>query len=367
MDSETVVRAVTFPFTPLDGDWKAVQPRLNYAWGLSTRAVNWAIAELYLVDQLVTERNGAKIGPMPSLQPGGLYALFVRSHPDAAAWAGAKRQLSTVLNHATMKYAAKRLDVLGRGFASLPSFRFPYPYPVHNQSWFPYFGTDNVPCVSVQLPQAAETSGTTGARVHLRLRGGPKMRRQLARFRQLLTAKRGEMALYKRGRHTLAKLIGHFPLQAPQHGEERVMLVHTDPTALWVVELPQGQPRIWNQEHIRALVERHRIWRQRLSEDMKAEKRMPRPNKKHMLQALEDRCRKQNDRLETFCHEMSKQLAGLAARQAVSQVLYDDRNKSWLPLFPWARLRTLLQYKLAERGIALVAPPADSENETQPE
>lgn len=346
-----VCRAATFPFFPHQPmEWKDLDPVLKHAWGMSTHLANWVMSELYMIDQLTVERDGAKISPMPSFHtdssPKDLYGLFLLTNPQAKQWVGLKREASTIIRSVKDKYSAVRLNVVGRGFQSLPSFRFPFPFPIHNQTWKPFYGKDNVPLVSVALPRG---------RVILRLRGGSEMRRQLSYFRQLVDgAKRGEMSIHRRGKHVLAKLIGWFPLPAQQKANDRTLLVKTDPNALWVAEMEGTHPRVWNQDHMRHLVERHRIWRQRMSEDLKREKRVPQKMKAHMLHALEDRCRKMNDRLDTFCHEMTKQLAEFAVRQKVDTVLYDDQEKTWLQQFPWHNLREKLTWKLQERGIRFV-------------
>jgi hypothetical protein len=242
------------------------------------------------------------------------------------------------------KYDAARFDVVWRRSCSLPSFRYPYPFPVHNQNWRPYYGKDNVPLVDVALP---------GGSVTLRLRGGPDMGRQLAAFREIVAgAKCGELSLYKKNGHSMVKLVAHFPRREAKPAD-KTMLVRTDPSALWVAEVQGTHTRVWNQDHVRALVERHRVWLQRVSEDTKREKRVPQQMRRHIDHARDDRCRKQNDRLTTFCHEMTAQLAHFAARQGACYVIYDDRAKGWLPNFPWHDLKTKLAYKLNDRGIAL--------------
>lgn len=321
---------------------------------MSTRLANWAMSQLYLADGLTAERDGGRLSAMPHLY---LYGLFTASYPGRADWSGAAAAANCVLRAVTKKYAERRLDVLGRGACSLPSYRFPYPFPVHNQNWSPYYGEGNVPLVDVSLP---------GDRVTLRLRGGPEMGRQLAGFREIVAgAKRGELSLHRRGRREMVKLVAHFPARAREAGVNTMVLT-TRPDCLWEahVEGPDGRktyPRRWQQDHVRSWVLRHDAWLRGVSEDTKREKRVPRRQRRHIDHAREDRCRKYRDRLETYCHEASKQLADFALRQGVSSVIYDDGVKEYLPHFPWHSLKEKLAYKLGERGISLL-----SHSETYP-
>lgn len=341
---DTVCRAVTFPFTPHSISWSELDPLLRQCWSMSTQLANWAASELALIDTLTLDRSARKLPPMPSLAPGGLYALFTRSYPDRAAWAGAAAAANCVLRAVQKKYAAERLDFLWRRSRSLPTFRYPYPFPVHNQNWSAEYGKDRVPLVGAALP---------GGRVVLRLRGGPEMGRQLAGFAQIVGgAKRGELALYRKGTHAMAKLVAHLPARQPE-GSTKTLLVRTDPNALWVAEIDGTRDRVWNQDHMRELIETHRVWLQRVSEDTKREKRVPRKMRRHIDQKRVDRCRKYNDRISTFCHEMSRQLVEFAARQKVATIIYDDEQKGYLGAgrFAWARLREMVRYKALERSI----------------
>ena len=352
---ETRCRAVTFPFTPHSTDWKELDPLLHKCWAMSTRLANWSMCQLALADQLTLDHDAEKLGPMPNLY---LYGLFNRVYPEREAWQGAKIQACSIFQAVMKKYAKARID-LWRGTCSLPSYRYPFPFPVHNQAWQAFYGPDNIPLVKVRLP---------GSSVILRLRGGPEMHRQLARFKDIVNGcKRAELAIYRSGKKPMIKLVAHFPI-CPDPGACNVMNLHTVSDALWVAEVPGMTPRIWNQDHIRTLVyfiERHKKWRQRISEDLKAEKRVPRRMRKHMDHAIEDRCRKQNNRLKTFCHEMTAQLVQLAVRQKVATVIYDDENKDYYGAqFPWADLKTKLSYKLDQAGIKLIKQTESAQFET---
>jgi hypothetical protein len=190
------------------------------------------------------------------------------------------------------------------------------------------------------------------------------MRRQLSHFAAIVNgAKRGEAAIYKRGDRTLLKLVFH-ATRKPVGELTGTILVRTDPAAFWVCELQGRQPWIVNADHARRWVAEHTVYRQRMSEDLKYEKRWPVEMRRNMLRSLEDRCRKMNDRLATWCQEASKMLAEFARRQKAATVIYDDRNQAYLPKFPWFRLLEMVKNKLDERGIRLVC---ESERDESPD
>jgi hypothetical protein len=343
---DTFCRAVTFSFSPHSMEWKELDPLLKKCWRMSTQLANWAMSELALADRLTVDRDAEKLGPMPDCY---LYGLFSRAYPRKDDWRGAMAAANCILQAVRRKYLKDRLDVVWRGSKSLASFRYPYPFPVHNQNWSARYGQDNIPLVQAALP---------GGQVVLRLRGGPEMGRQLAGFRQIIDgAKRGELAIYRKGNHSMVKLVAHFPVQENE-GATNAMNVCTDPHCLWMVEVNGLKAHPYNEDHvcwIAARHARHLAWLQRVSEDTKYEKRVPRQMRRHIDQARDDRCRKDADRLKTFCHEMTAQLVGFAERRKVGTVAYDDRDKSYMPMFPWHQLKTDLEYKLRVRNIVFLA------------
>jgi hypothetical protein len=172
----------------------------------------------------------------------------------------------------------------------------------------------------------------------------------------------GEAAIYQRRRAAGAPYLAvKFALWLPRPTGQRreaarTLTVRSDATALWIAQ-PDWREDAWrlNGDAIRAKVAGHVKWRQRRAEDMKYEKRWPARVRTQMVADGQTRLRKQAQRLDSFCHEATAALAGFAARNRVAQVLYDDTDKSWCPVFPWHVLRERLTYKLGERRITFVA------------
>lgn len=343
--ADTVCRAVAFPVTPTSCAWKDLDPLLAAAWAEATALANWAVLEMAKADVARTPAM-AELPPAPRVP---LYRLF-QAYAGRAAWAGAAAAANCVLRAVQRKYLKERFDVVWRRARALPTFRYPHPFPVHNQAWACRLeGKDAVPTVTLGLP---------GGRVEVRMANRAEMRRQVALFRLLAdgTAKRGEAALYKKGKHTLLKLVGHFP-RPKDEGLTGTLCVRTDPHAFWVSEQDGRAPWVVNADHVRRWAAAHHAYLQRVAEDTKHEKRWPAGMRRHINRSRALRCRKHNDRLATWCHEAAKMLAQFALRQKAAEVLYDDQDLGYLASFPWARLRENLKNKLDERGIVLTAAP----------
>lgn len=353
---ETICRAVTYPIAPVGIDWKILDAILLPAWRESTALANWSVLELIRHD--VGATAGTKsLPPYPHCRcgacrhlQGGIYLYgHFKKYAGRKSWDGAAAAANCILRNVQAKYLRERGSVLWRCARALPTYRFPYPFPVHNQSWACRIeGQDRVPTVALSLP---------GGRVEVRMANRAEMRRQETLFRLLANgeAKRGEAAIYRKGKHALLKLVGHFP-RKEQRGLAGTLCVRTDPNAFWVSEQDGRAPWILNADHVRRWVATHRCYLQRLSEDTKHEKRWPQEMRDHINRARELRCRKHNDRIGTWCHEATKMLAEFALRQKAAEVLYDDSIQSYVESFPWARLKELLKNKLDERGIVLNEP-----------
>lgn len=350
---ETVCRALTLPFRPASGDWAAFDALARACWAESTALANWAAQEMFRAD-VVRTPGMAKLPPAPRVE---LYKLFQR-YEGRAAWAGAAAAANCVLRAVQRKYLRERFDVIWRRARMVPTYRYPYPFPVHNQNWAAAYGPAGEPLVTLALP---------GGRVTLELRRGQEFRRQLALFRLLESgaARRGEAALLRKGRHTLLKLVGHFPAR-PAGGLTGTLLVRTDPAAFWVAEPDGRAPWILNADHVRRRCEAHRVFLRRSGEDLKLEARLSESQRRHLNDARADRCRKHRDRVAAFLHAATRQLADFAVRQRCACVLYDDVNRDYLPSFPWAEVKEKLGYKLAERGITFT-PAAEVGAETHAE
>lgn len=360
-----VLRAVTFPVArPVDCDWPAFREKMAAAWAESTGLANWAVQQLAKGDIVRTP----KMAKLPKWKRPYLYGLFNKEYVGRQAWAGSTSSAQSLFRAVEKKYAADRFAVVWTRENSLPSFRYPVPFPVHNQDWWASWSDDGrkVPLVSICLP---------GGRVTLQLRREASLGRQLAMFKQIESgeAVACEAAIYRQtkggshrnglaarengGGRTIAsdvmmKLVAWFPRKAA--GElVSTMVVRSDPAALWVAEVSGHGPWILNADHVRRWAAEHRCKLQRTSEDTKADKRIPARQRKRISELRNVWAQKYDDRMKTFCHTAAKQLAEYAERQKVAEMIYDTEVRTYLPDFCWARLEGCLKQKLDDRGILL--------------
>lgn len=353
----TVVRAVTLPVEhPVNHGWGALHEASRAAFRLSTDLANWAVHHLFRRDVPGVETPDA-VKPGPKSEPAKcyLYGAAVKEFPDwAGRCAGVASSAQCVFRAVHKKYLRDRFAVQVRHESSLLTYRYPFPWPVHNQDWTLSFAKGPWPG---EAPVAVLPLPGLGP-VHLRLSRGAEFGRQLVMLRQFIdgTAKKGEAAILKdrKGRY-LVKLVGHFP-RRDRGQPTNVAFVHTDPAAFLVVEVNGHRTNVTNADHVRRWVAAHRSFLQRAGEDKKREKRMDRRQRSILNQYVEDRCGKQRARLDTFVKQVAAQVRGICERRGVGLVAYDDSNRGYMREagadvpFPWhalkSRLRQLLEGEL---------------------
>lgn len=344
---DTICRAVTFPIVDCVGaEWKDLMASLHTMWRASTALANWAVCELAKNDIRRKEAD-KKLGKMPPLY---LYGHAKKKFHGWKSWQSAYVCASTLLRKVERKYRQSRFAIVWRGDEVLPTFRYPYPYPVHNQAWEPLW-YDGRPAIRFNL----DGKGWT-----LRLKDGAEFRRQIGMFRQMLGSdpvKRGELSIHRKGKHVLAKLIAHFP--KPEAKSGHTILVRTDPNAFWVCERDGNREWILNADDVRRSVEAHRCFLQRISEDGKAERRSGGTLGRNTEKARQLRCDKQNNRLDSKTHEFTAMLVKFAQRQGAGIVIYDDGCRDYLANFVWHSIKTKLAYKLEAAGIQFVHQGGD--------
>ncbi len=341
-----ILRAVTMPVVePLSGSWKELRDALAEAWKQTTAASNFILTECYARD--VRRQPGEeKMPPMPR----------VYLYPEIRAkWPELTPQSVASLEQAMQgKYRAKRYEVIWTCASTLPTMRYPQPFPVHNQSWSVYFDDGNRPVISIRIGES---------RWELRLKGGARYRRQLASVRQMVSgdATRGEAALYKQGDDIMVKMVAWLPRPTTPKGLDGVLRVRTAENSLLVALDDKGE-RIWtvNADHIPRWIAEYGRTLQRLREDRKAEQR-PVPSFERHQDSL---VAKQRNRMKSAVQMMAAQLANFARRRRYASVRYDDSAVGYVLSFPYFLLRDRIKTVLDEYGIAFEHASAGEITET---
>jgi len=367
MAGDTVIRAVTLPIAaPVDLTWAELNALVMPALRLATDLANWSVHTLFRLDT-PNEPDCPQ-----AVKDCYLYGLAKTEFP---AWAERVELVASsaqcVMRAVHRKYTQDRRKFMAGHDSSLLTYRFPYPFPIHNANWSvgmelrsdkigarvhcpdESFERNAAPVFTCNLP------GRAGVR--LRLRQGREFGRQLAMVRQFLegTAKKGEAALSRdRKGNLLVKMVGHFP-RRERSGATNVCFLHTDPNALLVAEINGRSATVTNGDHlkrahaiIREVNDRHRVFLQRASEDKKREVRMNRHQRDNLNLKVDDRCSKQHARIDTAVKQIAAQVARFLERQRVGLVAYDDAVKDFLPNgFAWHALKTrLCQLFVGEMG-----------------
>jgi hypothetical protein len=220
---------------PVGEDWAAFREAVKDGWTQATAAANWMVTELYARD---VRRNGQE--KMPRMARIYLYPEARLRFPKLAS-----QTVVSIENHVQAAYRMARYELIWTCSASLPVHRYPFPLPVHNQSWEALTIADR-PVVRVRL----------GDRWWgLRLKGGPRFKAQTEAYRQMISgeAVRGELALYRIRAHdgklaarpngdqkvkytVMVKMVGWFPRseKGPAHPATDSLKVVTATDALLV-------------------------------------------------------------------------------------------------------------------------------------
>ena len=362
------LRAVSIPVAEcLDGTWQEFCAALHCAWSHSTALSNWAVHQLALADK-PRQSHMPKMPPLPRVD---LYKLF-GSYADRAAWDGAAQSANSIFHAVESRYRKARFSTLWRCEAALPTYRYPTPYVIHNAAWTATWTTEQdqtghttrTPTVSVPLG---------GRRWTLRLRGGN--RRNLAAFAQVVSgaAIQGALMISRQrasgshrqesserkpggGRRTswriMVKVVAHWPQPMTSKLREGTLLVRTTRNCFLVAGDPDTEhPWKLHDDHARGRIKQHAWQLDRLSNDLKAERRNPKRERQAIQERLDVLTHRHRCWLDTYCHTAAKMLANYADRSQVQGVSYDDTEQRYFPNFPWAKFRELLKSKLEDLGL----------------
>lgn len=366
------LRAITFQVAgPIDAEWPDLRKALTGAWGRSTALANWAARELAKAD-CVRSAADAKIQPMPTIY---LYGLW-KDHFQRGEWTGSASSAQSIFRTVEAKYKATRFEIIWRGERSHPSFRYPYPFPIHNADWTAsyreYIGKDGhhsrVPVIECNL------GGSTWV---LRLKGGAERIRQLRSFAKIVSgeAVQGELAIYrqgtfaggngikesngaagsKQGTRVMVKIAAWLPRDENEGKRSGTLTVMTTNNSFLVALMPDDeQPWRLHADDVRGVIKQHAKLRQRLSDDTKAEQRRPPRQKARFLEMLAARCERCNNRVDTFVKESASWLVNYARRRKAETLTFDDATRGYFPSFPWERFRSQVAEKCDDAGIEFI-------------
>jgi hypothetical protein len=368
--SETVTRAITFSVSHVHdgGTWDEFQKMLHELWRCSTEASNWAMQYYARTDNL--GEAGATLPPCPKL-----YA-----YPHLSAhFPGLSSGVCATIGRNTERDYRRHRAQFWRGGRSLPLYRYPAPYPLRKQDWKPCLVHGERPgvCFSTGSKKGGGTRRWT-----LVLSGGPGFSRQLAQFRQIVagTAAPCDLAIYRQragethrnqtsGKapggaskvqyRVMLKIVAKFPV-AERGPADGTLVLKTDPAALWVA-CHDGRvvsPWVLNADDARQWLARmrdahadHAARLQRMAQDLKTERRTHVGAYAQHRGKLDAMCDKHRRRVGTFLKQCAAGIVNYCVRRKVHSLIYDDTDRSWMPKFPWAMLRTELRNRCEQSGV----------------
>jgi hypothetical protein len=296
----------------------------------------------------------------------------------------APQSVVAVLHAVERRYKSVRFDVLWLRKSSLPVFRWPAPLPIHNQSWSCVEGNGGRACISCRIGDKRWTLAlSTGSH-----------RRQLNLWRSILSGQAiaGELALIgqevtksdhrqngeardpgggrKKTIRIMAKMVAWFPKRINNDPKDGVLYIDTCPEYFWKYRTGtiKAEPKVLHSEHMkrlcaeakkRRIIHDHHV--QAMSDDMKYEKRWPTAVRRRFRERQDQWVIKSRNRINTFIHEVTAMISNFAERQRVAVIMYNDSDRSYLEGFPWHQVKTVLEYKLSERGIKLEFPKKEKE------
>jgi len=142
-----VTRCCTLPVAEfIGGSSDSLNATLRDCFRLSTDLANWAVQALFCIDS-----HGVAKTPDAVKKWYG-YDEAAKSFAGWSDWAGAMKSAGCVLRAVHRKYLQDRFAVMVRHDQKCLTYRYPAPFPVHNQSW------------SAEPEQAATSGSVKGTR-----------------------------------------------------------------------------------------------------------------------------------------------------------------------------------------------------------
>jgi len=369
--SDFAMRGVVLPvLRPLDLEWPAFDAAMRSGWQQSTCLANWCVQRL-LAAEPVRLPGQDRIPPPPKIY---LYPEARQLFPDLDA-----ETLNGVIQYTTKRWHAQRLACHWLRRAAPPSYDYPAALPIPWKRCRLEFedGRQKDGRLLLTLPL-----GSAG-RIRLQLDRGYRFARQIGLIRRILAGdfQATEVSIYRRnvnggrsamrtnggGNRTQTQTLVRFSVWLPKQARRQadgVMTLVRGETCLWHATVrDREEPWTENADHVRRWLAQHRERLQRLNQDCKWEVRAA----SRQLVAVRDKFRQlagaHRRRMDDYLHQLTRRAANFAARMNVGTVVYDETETAYLPLFPWARARLLLQEKLDDLRIQLAEPGAAGEND----
>lgn len=347
----TVTRTLTVPIIkPLQGrTWDELGDAIRARWQESTEAANVVISELYAADMRAKET----VGELPDMTKINTYQKIVALVPDMPS--GSASAIDRIVRR---KYTSKNSKghrvrwAAITGTASLPSFRYPMPYPIRAQDWkIAEIDGDIV----VDLPLGRITKGKLDRFICVLPSTGRKWARPGRILRQIVAGEINArdikiVEMRGDGKNKPGVAIA-YDMPVVEKDRSGSLNVRTDGESLVIANV-EGDDRIWkyHNDRLPSLIAAHRRRLARWSDDRKFEDRSTRQSvTKHSRKRVD----KQSDIVGDALHQASARIVGFADRRNVAEIIYDDTDQSWCESLPYHRLKTLIKEKAEQKGIVL--------------
>ncbi len=369
-------RAITVPIIgPAEKGvtWDELGAAIRESQYQARRIANWTTRELAKADIVRGEpgESGADGAKMPKLKPPYLYPQAVTVAPEMPTGS-----LGMAMQAATKRYMARRYETVWRNDASLPSYRN-VPYSIKSQNWSIYHGHGGNVVLSATLAGKKRYEITLG--VGSNRRAGEALRRvadgeyratEVALLRQRAPGNHERGTLSEKaaggGQRSQWRLMCKVVVWLPNRTRERegAAMITTCPDSLLKISMVGAKdetPWVYHADHLRRWVAEHRQLLDRVSDDRKAELRMPRRRGLVFGEFVAKRTDKQRDRLKTAIHEAARFAVNYCQRRGVASVMFDGREKSYVASFPWSDLARRIEEKCTECGLAFTEVKAAGE------
>ena len=343
----------------------------------SARCKNWLLSQIAVQDS-ASVGGSQKLPPLKvDTKPIYSRARELFPHLDSQC-------LSSLLELVKGHYARVRRSVWSFGSQVLPTYRDPQPVIIPNKDYTLQDLGDGRIGLDINLAvsegeyeertgKAIKTHKGKGVRwkytVELAHGKDYKRHTELFHLSREGNCRRGAAVLRIGGRGDLMISI---PLEVPvipsEQKKDRALLLRTDPASLLVVTCQGFHGRmvpVFNEDWIRDKIRLHARWRQRMSEDMRAN-RADAQTRRGMRRCLAKRCDAQHRRIMDRLHKVARVVADYAAKQHCGLVISDWTCQEWVSPFPWHALRTLLADKLDLYGIEHVGLRVSKGEEASP-